>query len=118
MRVLIAMEEGYRIYREVMASCLNAMRPRLRVATVGLEEFEERLKSLKPGVVICGGKAFVRSEEPLVWMDLAFDSTVPLQRPARIWIGDHCREMPNPDLRDLLSVIDEVHQHQGTANLG
>ncbi len=88
MRVLIAMEEDYRIYREVMASCLNAMRPRLRVATVGLEEFEERLKSLKPGVVICGGKAFVRSEEPLVWTVLAFDSSVPVQRPARSWIGD------------------------------
>ena len=119
MRILIAMEEDYRIYRAVMSSGLHAMRPSLQVTTAGPEEFEERLKSFKPQVVICGGEqAFARSEGPLAWMDLAFDSVVPLQRPARIWVGDSCREIPNPDLGDLLSVIDEVAEHQGAASPG
>ena len=108
MRVLIAMEEDYRIYRAVMASGLHAMRPRLQLATAGPGELVEQLKSFDPQIVICGGRAFARSKGPLVWMDLAFDSAAPLQRPARIWVGDRCREVPNPDLDYLLSVIDEV----------
>ncbi|MDQ3429250.1 MAG: hypothetical protein M3479_04815 [Actinomycetota bacterium] len=108
MRVLIAMEEDYRIYRAVMASGLHAMRPHLQVATAGPSEFVGRLESFDPQIVICGGRAFVRSEGPLVWMDLAFDTAIPLQRPAQIWVGDRCREVPNPDLDYLLLVIDEV----------
>ena len=102
------MEENHRIYRAVMASGLHAMRPCLQVATAGLDEFEGRLRSFDPQIVICGGRNFVRSEGPLVWMDLAFDSAA-LQRPARIWVDDCCREIPNPDLDYLLSVIDEVN---------
>lgn len=108
MRVLIAMEEDYRIYRAVMAGGLHAMRPHLQVATAGLQGFEERLKDFEPQIVICGGRAFVRSEGPLVWMDLAFDSEALVQRPARIYIGDRVLEVPNPDLDYLLSVVDEV----------
>ena len=108
LRVLIAMEEEYRIYRAVMASGLEAMRPRLQVATTGLQSFQERLRLLEPQVVICGGKAFARSEGPLVWMDLAFDADAPLQRPAKICVEDRCLEVHNPDLDYLLSVIDEL----------
>jgi hypothetical protein len=108
MRVLIAMEVNYQIYRDVMAGSLKAMRPRLEVDKVAPEEFEERLKSFKPHVVICGGQNFMRTDGPLVWIDLALDSTVPLQRPAQFWVEGRCREIPNPDLQDLLSVIDEV----------
>ena len=91
-----------------MASGLHAMRPWLQVATAGTAEFLGRLKSFDPQVVICGGRSSARSRGALVWMDLAFDSAVPLQRPARIWVGDRCREVSNPDLNYLLSVIDEV----------
>ncbi len=108
MRVLIAMEEDYRVYRDVMVGCFRAMRPHLEVATTGREEFEERLESFEPQVVICGGQNFARSDGPIAWMDLAFDSIVPLQRSAQFWVEGRCREIPNPDLEDLLSVIDEV----------
>ena len=107
-RVLIAMEEDDRIYRAVIASGLHAMRPHLQVATAGPSEFAKRLQRFDPQIVICGGRAFARSEGSLVWIDLAFDTAIPLQRPALIWVGDRCREVPNPDLDYLLSVIDEV----------
>jgi hypothetical protein len=108
MRVLIAMEDSYWSYRDVIAGCLMAMRPRLEVATATPEDFGERLESFEPQVVICGGQNFARSEGPLVWMDLAFDSAVPLQRKAHIWLDGSCRRMPNPGIEDLISVIDEV----------
>jgi hypothetical protein len=108
LRVLIAMEESYHVYRAVMAGGLQAMRPHLQLETTGLEEFQERRENFDPQVVICGGRAFARDERPLVWMDLAFDAAVPFNRPARIWIGGHCREVHNPDLHYLLSVIDEI----------
>lgn len=106
--VLIAMGNDYWVYREVMAGCLNAMRPHLEVATASPEDFEEWLESFKPQVVICGGRNFERTGEPLGWMDLAFDSVVPLERPAQIWVGGRCREISNPGVEDLILVIDEV----------
>jgi hypothetical protein len=108
MRVLIAMEEGHQLYRDVLAGSLKAMRPPLEVATAAPDDFEERLKSFEPHMVICGGQNFARSEGPLAWIDLAFDPTMPLQRPAQFWLEGRYRKMPNPDLQNLLSVIDEV----------
>jgi hypothetical protein len=108
MRVLIAMGEGYRLYRDVLAGSLKAMRPTLEVATVALDDFEERLKSFEPHVVICGGQNFARSEEALAWIDLAFDPAMPLQRPAHFWVEGRYRKIPNPDLQNMVSVIDEV----------
>jgi hypothetical protein len=108
MRVLIAMEEDYQLYRDVLSGSLKAMRPLLELATVAPEDFEERLESFEPHVVICGGQNFARSEGPLVWIDLAFDPTMPLRRPAQFWVEGRCREISNPDLQNLLSVIDEV----------
>jgi hypothetical protein len=108
MRVLIAMKEEHQLYRDVLAGSLKAMRPPLEVATAAPGDFEERLESFEPHVIICGGQNFARSEEPLAWIDLPFDPTMPLQRPAQFWVEGRCREIPNPDLQKLLSVIDEV----------
>ncbi len=108
MRVLIAMEVNYWSYREVMAGCLKAIRPHLEVARASFEDCEEQLESFEPQVVICSGQMFARSEGPLVWMDLALDSIVPLRRQAQIWLDGRCRRMPNPGIEDLISVIDEV----------
>jgi hypothetical protein len=108
MRVLIAMEEDYRLYRDVLSGSLKAIRPLLEVATAAPEEFRERLESFEPHVVICAGQNFARSEGALVWIDLPFDPTMPLQRPAQFWVEGRCREIPNPDLQNLLLVIDEV----------
>jgi hypothetical protein len=108
MRVLVAMQEDYGIYRDVMAGSLRAMRPCLEVATADPMEFEELLESFKPQVVICGGRSFARQEGPIAWVDLAFDSPAPLQRPARIWIDGCYREILNPGFEDLISLIDEA----------
>jgi hypothetical protein len=58
MRVLIAMKEDRQLYRDVLAGSLKAMRPPLEVATAAPGDFEERLESFEPHVVICGGQNF------------------------------------------------------------
>ena len=108
MRVLITVDEGYRLYRDVLAGGLKAMRPTLKVATVALNDFEKRLKSFEPHLVICGGQNFARSEGPLAWIDLAFGPTMPLQRPAQFWVDGRYREITNPDLPNMVAVVDEV----------
>ena len=108
MRVLITVDEGYRLYRDVLAGGLKAMRPTLEVATVALNDFEKRLKSFEPHLVICGGQNFARSEGPVAWIDLAFGPTMPLQRPAQFWVDGRYREITNPNLQSMVSVIDEV----------
>ena len=109
MRVLFAMQEDYRVYREAMAGSLRAVRPWLEVATTDPTEFEGWLESFKPQVVICGGRSFARRKWPIVWVDLAFDSVVPFQRPVRIWVYGRCREVLNPSFEDLISLIDKVY---------
>ena len=108
MRVLMTIEERYRLYRDVLAGSLKAMRPTLEVATVAVDDFEERLKSFEPHMVICSGQNFACSEGPLAWIDLAFGPTMPLQRPAQFWVDGRYQEITNPDLQNMLSVIDEV----------
>ena len=115
LRVLIAMEEWYRLYRDVLAGSLKAMRPPLEVATAVPDDFEEHLKTFEPHVVICGGQNFARSEGPLAWIDLAFDPTMPLRRSAQFWVAGRYRKIPNPELKNLLSVIDEVARARSSA---
>jgi hypothetical protein len=90
-----------------MSGSLRAMRPFLAVATADPTEIEERLERFKPQVVICGGRSFPRREWPTVRVDLAFNSIASLQRPARIWVDGCCREIVNPGLEDLISLINE-----------
>jgi len=52
-RVLVAIEDEYRAYREVIAAGLQALRSGTEVAAVGLDQLEAELACLDLEVVIC-----------------------------------------------------------------
>jgi hypothetical protein len=98
-RVLVALEDEYRAYREVIAAGIQILRPNVEVTTATLEELEAEVARLDPQVVISSHDkpASVRAE--VSWAKEPIDS-VPRS---------------NTTLEALLAVIDE---HAGSKSAG
>ena len=52
-RVLVASEEEYRAYREVIAAGVRLLRPRAEVSAAAPAELEAKIALLDPQVVVC-----------------------------------------------------------------
>jgi hypothetical protein len=108
--VLIAIEDEYRAYREVIAAGIGALRPGVEVASVGLEGLEGELARLDPRVVICSGPepagAGTRRE---AWVELPLEPI----RPMKVRRGGRRSEAADPTLEALLAVVDEAEQLSG-----
>lgn len=101
-RILVAIDEEYRSYREVIAGAIGAVRPQFEVASAGVGALDEELKRFDPHLVICSLPA--TSADSIAWVELSLD---PL-RPSVVCIGGRCTEVRNPVLDTLLEVIDQV----------
>lgn len=101
-RILVAIDEEYRSYREVIAGALAAVRPHFEVATAGVEALDEEVKRFDPHLVISSLPA--ASVARLAWVHLSLD---PVQ-PSVVCVGGHRMEVHNPVLDNLLEVIDQV----------
>ncbi len=103
--MLVAIEDEYRAYREVIAAGLEALRPGAEVTTAGLDRLEVELARLDPEVVVCSGPGSLAAAEGRgAWIELSLEPT----RPAKISLGGRRSESTNPTLETLLAVIDEA----------
>ena len=102
--MLVATEDEYRAYREVLAAGIEALRPGTEVAAVGLDRLEGELARLDPEVVVCSRPDPAGPGVRRAWIELSLDST----RPARISLGGRRSESTNPTLETLLAVIDDA----------
>ena len=103
-RVLVAFEESYRVYRETIAAALGILRPDTEVKSTTLEELEGELECFDPQVVICSGDKEVELGTRLVWIELSVDPFMP----TKISVGGRHFERMNPTMEELLEVIEEV----------
>jgi hypothetical protein len=95
LRVLVALEDDYRAYREMLATVLRVLRPHSEV---------------HPQVVICGGHEDVEPDDRAAWIEVSLDPT----QPTKINVGRRSLELTDPTVEELLSVIDELrvtHQY-------
>jgi hypothetical protein len=106
MRILVAFEEDYRVYRDVIAAGIRILRPHAEVETTSLEALGERIERFDPELVICGGHEAVDLGGRLAWVELSVDPT----QLAKVHIGGRCSERTNPTLEVLVAVIDEVEE--------
>jgi hypothetical protein len=104
MRVLVAFEESYRIYRETIAAALRVLRLETEVKSTTLEELEGELERFDPEVVICSGHKEVEPGIRLAWIELSMDPILP----TKISVGGRHFERTNPTVEDLLEIIEEV----------
>ena len=104
MRVLVAIEDDYRLYREMLAAVLRIKRTDAEVESATLESLEEELERFDPQVIICSGNKDVKSNGGRVWIELSLGSALPA-RVSTAHGGGY--ELANPTLEGLLEIIDE-----------
>ena len=102
--MLMATEDEYRAYREVIVAGLEALQPGTEVTAVGLDQLEGELERLDPEVVVCTRPPPTGSGARLAWVELSLDPT----RPTKISLGGRRSESTNPTLEELLAVMDEA----------
>jgi hypothetical protein len=105
-RVLVAFEDDYRSYREVIAAGICVLRPRTEVETAPMEELEEQVERFDPQLVVCSRPNTLASRRCAAWVELPLDPT----RPTKICVAGRCSKRINPPIAVLLAVIDEVEQ--------
>ena len=106
MRVLVAFEDDYRSYREVIAAGICVLRPRTEVETAPMEELEEQIERFDPQLVICSRPNTLPSRRCAGWVELPLDPT----RPTKICVAGRYSKRSNPAIDVLIAVIDEVEQ--------
>jgi hypothetical protein len=105
MHVLVAIEDDYRLYREMLAAVLRINRPDAEVESATLESLEEELERFDPQVIICSGNKDVKSNGGRVWIELFLGSALP----AKVSTGHGgSYELANPRVEGLLKVIDDL----------
>lgn len=105
-RILVALEDDYRAYQDVIAVGIRILRPRTDVETADLKALDEKVKGFQPQVVICSRPEFVDSGGWDTWVELSVDPTLP----TKVSAGGRCYERTNPTLEELLGVLDEIEQ--------
>ena len=73
MRILVAFEDLYRAYREVIAASIQVLRPQLEVTSTNLAELEGELARLDPQVVISSLDKPAGVGEGVAWAKVTID---------------------------------------------
>jgi hypothetical protein len=105
-RILVALEDEYRAYREVLAAGVKSMRPGTQVATTLPVLLEEEVARFDPQVIICSGSSVVDpGNAATTWIELSTDPSIP----TLVRLGGGRRfEQSNPTLDVLLAIVDET----------
>jgi hypothetical protein len=90
-RILVAFEDEYRSYRDVIAVSIRLLCPCAEVATSDLGALEEELARFDPHLVICSCPGPASSGGVDTWIEIFLD----LVGPARICISGHYSEQHN-----------------------
>lgn len=106
-RIIVAMEDQYRAYREVIAAGIEALHPGAEVTTVGLDALEQELARLEPHVVVCSQPEPAYAGGGYTWVELAVDPTQPMKVHH---VGRRPEESYAPTLEALLAVINEAEK--------
>ena len=102
----MALEDEYRIYRDMIAAAIAVLRPQSEVETTGLDDLGEQVRRFDPQVVVCSHPNTVDPGGRLAWVELPLDPT----RPTKICVGGCYSELSSPALEVLLGVIEETEK--------
>ena len=101
--MLVAFEDNYRAYREVVAVGLRILH-HYEVETCAIETLEGEIERFRPKVVICYGHEDVGEESVFGWIGLDVNPS----EPTKVRVGERRWELTNPDLEELAEIIGQV----------
>jgi hypothetical protein len=103
-RVLIAIEDRHRVYREAIGEFLRATQPRLEVRLASSRGLHGELRRFGPQIVVHAGPPVPIPDLLPCWVELSLDPSIAtVFRTGRIR-----REVLNPSIKLLMAVIDEA----------
>jgi hypothetical protein len=105
MRVLLAFEEGYRVYMEAMAAAIREFRSDVEVRVADAGALEAEVERLDPQLVICSPPI---PENPVDEGPARIELSPEADRPSRFRVGERYWESTNPTLGEILPVIEET----------
>ena len=103
-KILVAVEP--RAYRSVIGRVIQVLRPHLEVAVVEPDELQAEVARLEPALVISSQPKLATSDGGPAWVELRPDE----EASAKVCIGGRCARLYEPNLDDLLSVVDEAER--------
>lgn len=101
---MVALEDEYRAYREVLAAGVQSMRPGAQVATTVPASLEEEVARFDPQVIICSSPGVEDAGNATTWIELSTDPS----RPTMVRLGKRRFEQTNPTFDALLAIVDEA----------
>ena len=104
MRVLIAYEDTHRVYADAMRHAIRALRPDAEVATCGVAELGAGVGGLDPDLVVSSRPNAVDPGGRTAWYRISPEPG----EPSEVCVGGRRREVVNPGMEVLLSVLDET----------
>jgi hypothetical protein len=105
-RVLIAYEDTHRVYAEAMRHAIRGLRPGAEVATCGVAELGAGVGSFDPDLVVSSRPNTVEPGGRRAWYRISPEPG----EPSEVCVGGRRREVENPDMEGLLSVLDETEE--------
>jgi hypothetical protein len=72
-RVLVAFEDLYRTYREVIAAAIQVLRPQVEVSTTDIDGLEAQLARLDPRVVISSQNRLPSLRPGVTWVQVPLE---------------------------------------------
>jgi hypothetical protein len=106
-RILLAFEEDYRSYREVIAATIRVLRPHVEVSTTDPEGLEREVARLRPQLIVsCRPKATFRPPT-MAWIKVASDKPT---QPSEVWFGQDRWETVDPVMKTITQIVDSIEQ--------
>jgi hypothetical protein len=95
-----------RAYRTVIGRAIQALRPHLEVTVVEPEDLQAEVARSDPALVICSQPKPATSDGGPAWAEFCpYD-----EAPTKVCIRGRCARLYEPNLDDLLSVVDEAER--------
>jgi len=105
-RVLIAYEDSQSVYAEAMRHAIRGLRPGAEVATCGVAELGAGVGGLDPDLVVSSRPNAVDPGGRTAWYRISPEPG----EPSEVCVGGRRREVVNPGMEVLLSVLDETDE--------
>jgi hypothetical protein len=109
MRVLVAFEDEYRVYGAAITGAVRRARPSDEVVNAEIGVLKREIRSFQPHLIISSLPAPTNLDEWFSWVHLSPDPN----RTSEIYVEGNRRESLNPNLGELLCVLEETERLLG-----